>query len=145
MLRKNKNKLNTQPDIRSEQEVFNIVTEQVLTKANIFVSKTDIHELDILTENDMKKHLYDTPEKFPIISPEHAGALVEAIYIGYGAENPNNNPAKWEQSDSQYKAVTSTEFGFNIVESRYQAEGMDARSVDSPLDCRAYKIKFVRP
>ena len=134
----------TQP---SEQEVFDRVTKDVLEKADAFTIGTEPRATVLQIDNINRHQPVGKGGDIHAVSPEHTAALIETLYAGFGAEAPAEDLTKWTYNAerTQHVAVTPTEFGFDIVETRFRLEETDPARLPAPQSCGYYTLELARP
>ena len=149
MIRKNKEALKKSSNLLerrepSSAEIFDAVSKEAIFKTSNFITDTDKTYEDVIDSRGLLD--FDMP-----YDPYHPGrlkseqmsALLEALYLGFGAKNPDQYPDDWEVKDitlpgeavrvDRFTSVSSTPFGFDFVQTRVNLHDNDSSVVPEPL------------
>jgi hypothetical protein len=132
----------------SEQEVFEYTAKKALEEADSFVANTQQQRAQVLQINNIDPYLQaNSAGAIHRVSPKHVAELLETLYSGFGAENPTDDLTKWvyDAKRTEHVAVTPTESGFGIVETRFRLEESNPSYLPAPQECGLFTLDFVRP
>ena len=154
MFGKNKEKIKTSEREPTREEIFDYISKDVIGKAGKFLvdeSQTYVELLD--TDMPHMDSAY-TPYTANRLKPEQLSALVDALYIGYSAENPEGNIENWDVKDitrpdesikvDRYTAVSPTPFGFDIVQTRSKIRDDDSSQLPELLKGTGFLLQLKR-